>query len=262
LFCTHQIPSWATSKSVSQGQKPLTLFVALKDTSGVVVIRRRDDDPERSHSCGASDSGSMPSSWRICANFIGSARRRSLIIARRALIPNWVKTSRGKRSLSSSRISPRSRRPLAAGEIFGLPRSGPPRHVLSWKPSATVGSDEKNMSSSLRIYARSLGVNSALGAVRVSRTGRERAARPKPPGSPPGRGAAGRTIGPLVSVATRNDERPGAQSRVVFGAQSVRISMAMSARYLRLNARSLRQTRDHRVRRKLVETELPNGKRL
>lgn len=50
-----------------------------------------------------------------------------------------------------------------------------------------------------------------------------------------------------LGVATRNDERPDAQSRVVFGAQSVRISVTMGARYLRLNARSLRRTRDHAV---------------
>jgi hypothetical protein len=37
------------------------------------------------------------------------------------------------------------------GGTFGLSACGPPRHVLSWKPSATVGSVEKNMSSSRRI---------------------------------------------------------------------------------------------------------------
>jgi hypothetical protein len=65
-----------------------------------------------------------------------------------------------------------------------------------------------------------------------------------------------------IDVATRNDERPDAQSRVVFGAQSVRISVATGARYLSLNAQSLRRTRDHQVRRTLVETEWSNGKRL
>ena len=40
--------------------------------------------PHRRHPFGASvaGTGSMPSSWRTCANFIGSARRRSRIIAR------------------------------------------------------------------------------------------------------------------------------------------------------------------------------------
>src|SRR4051794_31040545 len=65
--------------------------------------------------------------------------------------------------------------------------------------------------------------------------------------------------GPSVGVATRNDERSDAQSRVVFGARSVRISVTIGARYLRLSARSLRRTRDHRVRRTLIETERPNG---
>jgi hypothetical protein len=59
--------------------------------------------------------------------------------------------SRGRRSLVSSRISPWSTSDWATGGTFGMPACGPPRHVLSWKPSATVGNVEKNISSSRRI---------------------------------------------------------------------------------------------------------------
>ena len=57
-----------------------------------------------------------------------------------------------------------------------------------------------------------------------------------------------------LAVATRNDVRPDAQSRVVFDAQSVRLSAIADARSVRLNARSLRRTRDRKSRRTLVET--------
>src|SRR3954447_14872584 len=73
------------------------------------------------------------------------------------------------------------------------------------------------------------------------------------------RAIPGQPLEPGIAVATRNDERSDAQSRVVFGARSVRISVTIGARYLRLSARSLRRTRDHRVRRTLIETERPNG---
>jgi hypothetical protein len=45
----------------------------------------------------ASGMGSMPSSWRTWANVFGSAKRRSCIIARNAVSPTSVKTSRGQR---------------------------------------------------------------------------------------------------------------------------------------------------------------------
>src|SRR5271166_129401 len=89
-------------------------------------------DKTVAHSCGASGSGmeSMPSSWRTWANFFGSASRRSAIIVRSSASPASVKNNRGGRRPVSSRISPRSRSPLAIGDSFGLPASGPPRQVL------------------------------------------------------------------------------------------------------------------------------------
>ena len=60
----------------------------------------------------------------------GSARRRSATIARNSTSPASVKNSRGRRSLVSSRISPRSTSDRATGGTFGLPASGPPRHSL------------------------------------------------------------------------------------------------------------------------------------
>src|ERR1700733_13631742 len=57
-----------------------------------------------------------------------------------------------------------------------------------------------------------------------------------------------------VTVVTRNDERSDAQSRPISGAHYLRLKQASDARYLRLNAQSLRQTRDHAARRTIVET--------
>jgi hypothetical protein len=53
----------------------------------------------------------MPSSCRTWANFFGSTRRRSVIIARRAVRPASVKNSRGKRPSLSSRMRPRAINP-------------------------------------------------------------------------------------------------------------------------------------------------------
>jgi hypothetical protein len=53
--------------------------------------------------------------------------------------PRIGEESRGGREPISSRISPRSKRLRAGGGSFGYPACGPPRQVLSWKPSATVG---------------------------------------------------------------------------------------------------------------------------
>ena len=103
----------------------------------------------------------MPSSCRMCPNFFGSAKRRSVIIARSSANPAVVKNNRGARDPVSSRISPRSTRPLAIDESFGFPASEPPRQTLSIKPSATVGYVEKNISSSRRMYSRSPSVNPA-----------------------------------------------------------------------------------------------------
>lgn len=75
----------------------------------------------------------------------------SAIVVRSAAKPASVKNSRGKRWPVSRRINPRPMRPLVAGGSFGLPASGPARQVLSWKPSATLGSVEKNLSSSRRM---------------------------------------------------------------------------------------------------------------
>jgi hypothetical protein len=51
----------------------------------------------------------MPSSWRTCANFFGSARRRSLIVARSAAIPASVKT----RAVDGHRCQTNPRQPAA-----------------------------------------------------------------------------------------------------------------------------------------------------
>ena len=53
---------------------------------------------------------------------------------------------------------PRSTIVRTGGGTFGCPANGPPRHVRSWKPSATDGRVPKNMSSSRRMYSRSCGV--------------------------------------------------------------------------------------------------------
>jgi hypothetical protein len=58
-----------------------------------------------------------------------------------------------------------------------------------------------------------------------------------------------------VAVAARNRNVADAQSRALSGAQSVRTSVTTNARYLRLSARSLRRTRDHKSRRTLCETD-------
>jgi hypothetical protein len=63
----------------------------------------------------------------------------------------------------------------------------------------------------------------------------------------------GRPRNPL-SVAARNRNVADAQSRAISGAQSVRTSMTTNARYLRLSARSVRRTQDHKSRRTLYET--------
>lgn len=57
---------------------------------------------------------SMPSSCRTCANFTGSAKRLSRIIARSSTRPGSVMNRRGRRPLVSRRIKPRSRRVFAA----------------------------------------------------------------------------------------------------------------------------------------------------
>ena len=58
----------------------------------------------------------------------------------------------------------------------------------------------------------------------------------------------------LVDVAARNRNVADAQSRVNFDAQSVRTSAAANALYVRLNAGSVRRTRDQTFRRTLSET--------
>jgi transposase len=47
-----------------------------------------------------------------------------------------------------------------------------------------------------------------------------------------------------VGVAARNDKQSDAQSRAISDARSVRISVTMNARYLRMSARSVRRTQD------------------
>jgi hypothetical protein len=88
----------------------------------------------------SSGRGSIPSSWRMWANFRGSAKRPSAIISRSATKPISVKNSRGGRATESRRISPRSTRPCAVVDSFGCRAFGPPLQVLSMNPSATVGS--------------------------------------------------------------------------------------------------------------------------
>ncbi len=63
-----------------------------------------------------------------------------------------------------------------------------------------------------------------------------------------------------VVVAARNHKRLDAQSRVLFDAQSVRTSEIADARYVRLNAGSLRRTQDHPSRRTLAETQQLDAK--
>src|SRR5688572_8901670 len=46
-------------------------------------------------------------------------------------------------------------------------------------------------------------------------------------------------------VATRKDERPDAQSSAIFDAHYLRLSGATDARFVRLNAHSVRRTRNH-----------------
>jgi hypothetical protein len=58
-----------------------------------------------------------------------------------------------------------------------------------------------------------------------------------------------------VSVATRNDVRADAQSRLVSHAHWLRLQRASDARYLRFNAQSLRRMRDRATRRTIIETE-------
>jgi len=48
-----------------------------------------------------------------------------------------------------------------------------------------------------------------------------------------------------VGVAARKDERPDAQSSAVFDADYLRLAGAADARSLRMNARSVRRTRNH-----------------
>lgn len=69
-----------------------------------------------------------------------------------------------------------------------------------------------------------------------------------------------REAGQRPGVAARNHKRLDAQSRVFFDAQSVRTSETADARYVRLNAVSLRRTQDHPSRRTLAETLLPDAK--
>jgi hypothetical protein len=64
---------------------------------------------------------------------------------------------------------------------------------------------------------------------------------------------------PLI-VAARNRNVADAQSRALSDAQSVRTSVTVDARYLRLSARSVRRTRDQAARRTLAETQRPNAK--
>jgi hypothetical protein len=101
-----------------------------KQSRPVVLLawtRRRSQSRASSPELGL---GSMPSSCRTWANFFGSTRRRSVIIARRAVRPASVKNSRGKWPSLSSRMRPRAINPFAVGGSFGLPASGPLRQVL------------------------------------------------------------------------------------------------------------------------------------
>lgn len=61
---------------------------------------------------------------------------------------------------------------------------------------------------------------------------------------------------PSLAVPARNDERLGAQSKAVSGARSLRLKRSLNAPYGRLDARSLRRTRDQPTRRTLVETHV------
>src|SRR5271165_4079645 len=173
-----------------------------------------DGDPTlpRLHSCDGSVSGtgSMPSSWRIWANFAGSASLRSAIIARSAVRPASVKNSLGRRCPVSSRINPRSSKLVTVGESFGLPASGPPRQVLSWKPSATLGSVEKKPSSSRRMYSRSRAVKVATATfciLLMRRMLARLAAQLESPGFAQNFGSCGEVEGlHLVGVLTFGDE--------------------------------------------------------
>ena len=49
----------------------------------------------------------------------------------------------------------------------------------------------------------------------------------------------------LVGVVTRNDARADAQSSAIFDAHYVRLEGATDAHSMRLNARSVRRTRNH-----------------
>ena len=70
----------------------------------------------------------------------------SIIIVRSATRPVSVNNRRGQRWVVSICISPRSISPLAGNGTFGWPACRPLRQVLRRKPSATVGSVEKNWS--------------------------------------------------------------------------------------------------------------------
>jgi hypothetical protein len=67
------------------------------------------------------------------ANFIGSARRRSRIIARSAAKPASVKSSRSQRGAGRA-ASARSTSPMAGKGSFGLPSCGPRRGVRCKDP--------------------------------------------------------------------------------------------------------------------------------
>jgi Uncharacterized protein conserved in bacteria (DUF2219) len=87
---------------------------------------------------GALQAGSMPSSCLMWANFTGSARRRSAIIARNSISPASVKKSAAGaiRHRAASAHGPGDSAPTAAAA------AAPPaarRQVVGWKPSATVG---------------------------------------------------------------------------------------------------------------------------
>ena len=78
---------------------------------------------------------------------------------------------------------PRSTIVRTGGGTFGCPANGPPRHVRSWKPSATDGRVPKNMSSSRRMYSRSCGVKGqGAGVVRPVMTAILRWSRRRPNG--------------------------------------------------------------------------------
>ena len=162
----HQIGSEFLKEMVASAEACLT--AAQPEAQWIMAPDGNPTLPQL-HSCGGSVSGtgSMPSSWRIWANFAGSASRRSAIIARSAVRPASVKNSLGRRCPVSSRINPRSSKLAAAGESFGLPASGPPRQVLSWKPSDTLGRVEKKLSSSRRMYSRSRGVKVATATLGI-----------------------------------------------------------------------------------------------